>query len=113
MKNKLLSILLHPGFIASVISLVIIYFLPDYFTKYKVEFVHSELFLRKNHKVYFEDLSNDSNSESIFCYENSLGNACFEIHNPNGSLVDQWNFSNKHTSLNKYLWFFKGKRIFF
>ena len=70
MKNKLLSILLHPLFIAVTISIVIIYFLPDYFTKYKVELVHSELYNRLNHKVYFEDLNNDGNSEKIICYDN-------------------------------------------
>ena len=105
MKNRLLSILLHPLFIASFISAVIIYFLPDYFTKYKVELVHSEFYSRINHRVYFEDLNNDYNSERIICYSNSLGNASFEIHKPKGELIDQWNFPTKHSNTNK-LWFF-------
>jgi len=104
MKNKLLSILLHPIFIAVVISLVIIYFLPDYFTKYKIELVNQELFNR-DHRVYFEDLNNDNISEEIICYQNSLGNAGFEIHSPNGELIDQWNFPNKHSNFNN-LWFY-------
>lgn len=105
MKNKLLTLLLNSYFIAFVISLVIIYFLPDYFTKYKVELVNTEL-ISRDFKIYFEDLDNDQNSEKIISYYNLLGNASFEIHKPNGDFVDQWNFPNKHSTTNKSLWFF-------
>lgn len=105
MKNKLLSILLHPIFIALTISFVIIYFLPDYFTKYKVELKENKLNNRP-HRLYYQDLNNDNNSEKITCYENNdLGNASFEIHSPNGDLIDQWNFPSKHSN-NYKLWFF-------
>lgn len=105
MKNKLLFILLHPIFIALVISLVIIFFLPDYFTKYKVELVNQKL-VNRDCRIYFEDLNNDNISEKIVSYYNSLGNAAFEIHSSNGELLDQWNFSKKYSSPNKYLYFF-------
>ncbi len=105
MKNKLLSILLHPLFIALAISLVIIYFLPDYFTKYKVELVNNE-YVSVNYRIYYQDLNNDNNSEKIVSYDNSLGNACFDIHSPNGDVFDQWNFTSKHSSSYKYLWFY-------
>lgn len=104
MRQKLISIVLHPIFIALAISLVSIYFLPDFFTKYKIELVNEELF-RRDHMVYFEDLNNDNNSEKIICYNNILDNAGFEIHNPKGELIDQWNFPGKHSNYNK-LWFF-------
>lgn len=105
MKNKLLSILLYPGFIALVISLVIIYFLPDYFTKYKVELVNNE-YIGRDCRIYYQDLNNDNYSEKIVSYYNSLGNAGFEIHSSSDELIDQWNFSNKHSSPLKNLWFF-------
>lgn len=104
MKNKLLTILFHPAILALIISLVIIYFLPDYFTKYKVELVEQNL-INRSHRLYFQDLDNDNNSEKIICYQNSLGNASFEIHSPIGELIDQWNFPTKHSNFNN-LWFF-------
>lgn len=103
MKNKLISILLHPLFIALAISSAIIYFLPDYFTKYKVELTDQYYFSREG-KIYYQDLNNDNQSEKIVSYDNSLGNACFEIHKPNNELIDQWNFSGKN--LYHQLWFF-------
>jgi len=105
MKNKLISILLHPLFIALAISSVIVYFLPDYFTKYKVELT-DQYYIRRKGRIYYQDLNNDNQSEKIISYENSLGNASFEIHKPNNDLIDQWNFPYKYSSAYFQLWFF-------
>lgn len=104
MKEKFLSIILHPFFSALIITLVIIYFLPDYFTKYKVELYKLEEFGRES-KIYFEDLDNDKISEKIICYNNAIGEGGFEIHNANGDLIDQWNLSSNFT-VNKYQLYF-------
>ena len=68
MKEKFLSIILHPFFSALIISLVIIYFLPDYFKKYKIELKTQEIIPRSNTRIYFQDLANnDHKSEKILC----------------------------------------------
>ena len=105
MKNKLLSILLHPLFIALAISLVIIYFLPDYFTKYKVELVEHDR-VGKTQKVYFEDLNGNNKSEKIVTQDNRLNNASFIIYNEKGGIIDQWNFEKKYALKNKTIQFF-------
>ena len=79
--------------------------LPDYFTRYKSEHLKTVKSNRKN-KTFYEDLNNDNRSEKIVYYENNLGNASFEIHNADGSLIDQWNFNSQHCSKNPDLWIF-------
>ena len=105
MRQKLISIVLNPIFIALVISLVIIYFLPDYFSKYEIELVDKSL-INRPHRIYFEDLNNDNYSEKIIFYHNALGNASFEIHSSKGHLIDQYNFPAEHSSPLKNLSFF-------
>lgn len=91
MKNKLISILLSPAFIALVISLVIIYFLPDYFSKYKTELIE-ERQLPNNTRIYFNDLDGDNESEKIITQNTVLGDASFIVYNKCGDLMEQWNY---------------------
>ena len=106
MKDNLLSILLHPLFSSLLISLVIIYFLPDYFSKYIVELKEQATAQRKESQVYFQDLNNDNISEKIIAYKNTLGEAGFEIHKANGDFVEQWNLSSYSPVNNpNVLWF--------
>ena len=106
MKNKLLSILLHPLFLAFVISLVIIYFLPDYFTKYKVEFESQGQFLEQNFSVSYEDLNGDHIAEKITTQTNKYGNASFIISSGSDEIIDQWNFDKKFATGYNLLYFF-------
>jgi hypothetical protein len=105
MKNKLLSLLLHPLFIALAISSIIIYFLPDIFTKYRAELKTQEV-IPKDIMVYFEDLDGDNISEKILCQTNTSGNASFVIFRENGDIIDQWNFDRKFSTKRKNLQFF-------
>lgn len=103
MKKKIIPILLNQYFLTFIISITIIFFIPEYFTKYKVTFIsqHSAL----SSKVYFEDLNNDSKSELIMCRPNSSNQASFMLKNSNGLLIDQWNFSGKLLEGNQLLSF--------
>ena len=106
MKEKFLSIILHPFFSALLITLVIIYFLPDYFTKYKIELKTQEIIPRSNTRIYFQDLNNDNKSEKILARQNSLGYASFEIFKANGDHNDQWNFPSVYPELySGTIWF--------
>jgi len=103
MKKKLLHLLLNQYFLSAIISLVIIYFLPNYFTKYKIE-LKSENNASKA-KIYFEDLNNDAKSELIICRKNTSGMASFVVKNEKGLLINQWNFSTKLLEGSKFLSF--------
>ena len=106
MKEKFLSIVLNPIFISLLISLAIIYFLPDYFSKYKVELKEQAAVQRMDSHVYFQDLNNDNISEKIIAYKNTIGEAGFEIHKANGDFVEQWNLLSYSPVNNpNVLWF--------
>lgn len=86
------------------LSSVIIYLLPTYFTRYRISHLETKKNIRKS-TTYFEDLNNDDRDEKIVVYENSLGNSSFEVHTADGNLIDQWNFNGRHPSKNWELWF--------
>lgn len=116
MKDKFLQIVTHPLIISLLLTLLIYNLLPEYFTKYKVEFVRSKINSRAS-KTYFEDLNNDQRPERIMSYYNTLGDACFDVYNSNGSFVDQFNFKGKFVPKQFNLWFFdtngnKSKEIY-
>ncbi|MFH1321006.1 MAG: hypothetical protein ABII90_10185 [Bacteroidota bacterium] len=63
--NKLINILLSPLFFALAISLIIIFFLPKVFDKYKVEVVSRFKEPDQAHRIYYHDLDNDGKSEKM------------------------------------------------
>ncbi len=88
---------------------MIIYYLPEYFTKFKVAHIESNVSSRQN-TTYFKDLNNDFNSEKIVYRENVQGNASFEIQDSKGGLMDQWNYTGSHASQDWGLWFFDANK---
>ncbi|MGB5382526.1 MAG: histidine kinase [Lutimonas sp.] len=104
MKNKFLHILLSPVFIALIISSLIIYFLPDYFSKYELKF-EERVEMGRLERVYYEDLDNDGFSEKIFTLHNNVGEASIMIYGTNGDLFDQFHFEGKYSKLYPMLWF--------
>ena len=105
MQKKLISFLLNQYFIAFSITLAVILYIPNYFTKYNIELKESNSLQRPTQRVYFKDLNNDGNSEKIICYKNNKGNACFEIENADGGIIDQWNFKHKFNGNHHRLYF--------
>ncbi len=105
MKQKLLHIFLNQYVIAGLIALGIIYILPGYFNKYKVELVEQDKVSKS--KVFYEDLDNDNKSEKILYRKNTADNASMMIYASNGDLLDQWNYnSNILNDNDNRLWFF-------
>ena len=95
MKDRLISILLNPFFIAISISFAIILFLPNFFKKYKVEIINEGL-LEKNYKLFsFCDLNSNGISEKIVFKENISGNAAVKVIIDNRVILDQWNLYGK------------------
>lgn len=94
MNKRFLHILLSPVFIAIFITIGIIYFLPDYFSKYKLELLEQR-FIGANFKVCFSDLNNNNLSEKIIMRSDPINNASFILYDDENNLEDQWNFSSK------------------
>ena len=93
--NKLKNILQSPFFLSLLVTLLIIYFLPDIFDKYVVELKEKPKSGRG--AIYYYDLDNDGYSEKIIFYdEYSIGaaNAATLIYKDE-KIVDQWNFVGK------------------
>jgi len=102
-KNKLHSLFLNQYFISVITTLVIIYFLPDYFTKYKLE-LKEQTYISKNYRVYYSDLNNNNLSERIIAVPSV--NSSFMLHDDKDNLVDQWNFSGRFIGSTDLCWFF-------
>lgn len=105
MKQRIVSILLHPYIIALYITAVIIYFLPNYFSKYKIDTEIIENLNINNSKLYYFDLDSDGKKEKIIAQTNTLGNASYLLYNSNGDFVDQFNLRGKFPTEQKNVWF--------
>lgn len=104
MIKKVISFLLNKYILSISISLIIISFIPDFFSKHKVELIFEGY--HKDSQFYFHDLDNDGNSEKIVCYNNNIGNACYMIYDVHGYLIDQYNFEHPIADdINKTIWF--------
>ena len=102
MKAKLLAVLLNPFFIAAVLSGIIIYYLPEYNSKYKLE-IESINDNEANAWLYFKDLNGNGLSEKIIVRENTAGQASYIIKTANNDIVDQWNFESYFPSKSRYI----------
>ncbi len=104
MKQSFLSVLLNRYVISAIIASVIIFILPDYFSKYAIKLVKQDNY--NDQRVFYKDLDGDSKSEKITYYKNNIGNACYMVHAPEGDLLDQFNFSGDFANdKTKALWF--------
>ena len=108
LKKNLISFLLNPFVISALIASIIIWILPEYFSKYKINFESKEYVSGNNIVVYFTDLDGDFRSEKITVHTNTLGNAAFNIYNSDGDLIDQYNTKGQYPNPFKRYWFQDG-----
>lgn len=94
MKN-IIKYLLSPYFIAFIIALIIIVLLPPMFNKYKAVLIESEIIEKKDGRMYYHDLDNDSLSEKIIVFPNKNEEAAIKICDHNKGIIGQWNFKGK------------------
>jgi len=96
MKERFLDLIGSSYFIALIISLIILYFLPGNREKYKVELIKKE----KNYvnRIYlFPDLNHDGKHEKIEIVKNFVGRIGILVYS-NSRLIDQWNFDGEYVS---------------
>ena len=94
--DRFMQRLLHPVFIALILSLIIILVMPgDLFTRYIITPEKSDL-LRNNEKwIHVADLNNDGLSEWIILKENVRGQAALKLHRHNFEIIDQYDFDGR------------------
>lgn len=96
-KTYLLNLIANPFFLALPIALIVIFFLPNPTSKYKIELTNIQITNKANSYEYFEDLNNDSIDEHIIIFHNSIKKqAAIKILNNNDFTIDQWNFDGKY-----------------
>ncbi|MCB0806889.1 MAG: hypothetical protein KDC05_13915, partial [Bacteroidales bacterium] len=86
------KIFYSPYFLASIICLIIIFFLPDLSGKYKVKLLENGTVFHPNQINYFQDLDFDGYSEKITSFTNGENVHCIQVFNHDGGCIDQWNF---------------------
>jgi len=97
MKKKLFSFLLNPFVITTIVTVVIIFITPNYFSRYSIELIDEQPIRSSNALIYFEDINNDGKTERISAHSNNDGFACFEVRRMNYEVIDQWNFDTKYS----------------
>jgi len=99
-KNILLSITANPFFIALPITFLIILFLPNLTSKYKIELKSKNNADKQNSKIGFYDLNNDGKDERVIEFPNSVnGEASIKITHNEGLVYETWNFHGNFQSV--------------
>lgn len=92
-KTTLLYIVASPFFLAIPLTLVIIFFLPNPSSKYKIEQVSKQVANKKRSKIVYCDLNNDGADERVIGFHNAVkGEAAIKVLTNDGINYDAWNF---------------------
>lgn len=91
--NKITNIIIHPAFLAFVISLLIIWIAPPFFSKYQIELKTQTTFnSNEPQKQYFHDFDHDGESELLSKGMNTFSKVPYiAFFNHNNSLEKEWN----------------------
>ncbi len=109
MKNRILLIVTNPLTLSLIFTIVLIYFLPDLFPKYKADLIKKE---KVSPKVfyYYCDLDSDGYSEEI-SLDTALENRIIIIVKTKGTIVDQWAFKGQLNMTEPFFGDFNNDRL--
>ncbi len=104
--NKITNFIIHPAFLAFIITLLFIWILPPIFNKYEVELLEKQYFTSDfPGRFFYYDFDHDGNSEKVW---QGLHSATlkpnFTIYSNDEIILDQWNFEG--TWINYSIMFF-------
>lgn len=71
--------------------MIIIFFLPSIFSKYKIEKVKQGNTQFQGEIINYSDLDADGNSDKIISFLSRQGFHCLQLYDHEGGLIDQWN----------------------
>lgn len=92
-KTTLLNIVASPYFLAIPIAILIIIFLPNPSSKFKIELKSKQVADKMESKIEFCDLNGDGIDERIVAFHNSVkGEASIKVLTNDGMNYDAWNF---------------------
>jgi len=104
-KNQLLGLVANPLFLAIPFALVIIWFLPNPTSKYKLELLHTEMSDKPNSHEEYHDLNQDGCDERIVIFHNIVkGKAAIKIIDNQEITYDQWNFNGYFQVQNEFIY---------
>ena len=92
-------------FLALIIAIPVIVFLPDIFSKYQTDLLFKQPTDSNIIHIYFEDLNGDGTIEKITCHKNSVNELAFQLHSEDGAIKSQHNFN--------YNYFYRINNIYF
>ncbi len=108
MFRKFINLLTHPVFIAALLFLLALPFIPVNYSCYlfqEVPFPVEKLSYREDQKVFFADMDSDGNSEVIRLKNNAKGSGAFVLYNDSLRIVDQYNFDRMKLDMNTQVLF--------
>ena len=85
--NKLATILINPFLISAYLSIIIIIFLPEIFSKYKATILDQSIISQKEGKMVHEDLYGDGETGQIILHYNELNNAALRISDYHNNMI--------------------------
>jgi hypothetical protein len=89
-----------------VITIPVIFSLPEIFQKYRISLVLQETAAHQvNYRIFFRDLDGDGIRQKIYVFPNSIGQLSFQYYGNNGGMINQINFKRKYTPTILYLFF--------
>ena len=92
-KTILLNIIASPFFLAIPVSILIIIFLPNPSSKYKIELVSRKVANKPNSKMQSCDLNGDGKDERIISFHNAVkSEAAIKVMTNDDTNYDAWNF---------------------
>ena len=92
-KTILLNLIASPFFLAIPLALVIILFLPNPSSKYKIEAKSKQVADKKESKIMFYDLDGDGSDERVVAFHNAVkGEASIKVLTNSGINYEAWNF---------------------
>ena len=80
-----------PYSLSVIFCLIIIYFLPDLFSKYKAKIIEKGETRELKEIIYYDDLNGDGNSEKICSFISSDNHHAIQVFDNDGGIIDQWN----------------------
>lgn len=97
-KGRIIEFLIHPAFISLILWIVIIPFVPNVFSKYRIINLGQEENKIENYKYYF-DLNSDGTSESINFIHGDVFRSQVFIKS-NNKIIDQYNIKYQYNNFN-------------
>lgn len=92
-KRHLLRFLINPLLLALPMTLIVAYFLSGFFSKYTIEQPEIKPFSINDAVFLYNDLDGNGNSDEVYFFTNTQGNATAYAKLEQGAILGQWNMN--------------------